>query len=60
MIQHCGSCKPGPAAEYQDDKYGKGNRVFNLMGKVEKTNQQIRCTVCAGAQYAKGGEAEKK
>ena len=28
-------------AEYQDSKYGKGNRVFN----VTKTKQH-RCTIC--------------
>jgi len=60
MIQHCGVCKPGPAAEYQDSQYGKGNRVFNLMKKVEKSSQQARCTVCQAEKYVKGESEETK
>jgi len=35
MIKKC-DCKN----EYQDEKYGKGNRVYN------KTTRGARCTVC--------------
>lgn len=39
MIHTC-SCK----SEYQDKKYGKGNRVHNPTG--EKNKNHANCTVC--------------
>lgn len=60
MIQHCGICKPGAASEFQDEKYGRGNRVFNLMGKAEKTDQQARCTCCSKEIYVKGKSEKEK
>lgn len=59
MIAHCGTCKSGPAAEYQDEKYGKGNRVFNLCAKGEKSGQEARCTVCGKAMQVKASEDKK-
>ena len=45
----------GCAHAYQDERYGRGMRVFNLMGKVTgkggKTASSVkywRCTVCKG------------
>lgn len=35
------SCKH----DFQDEKYGKGNRVFNQGGSKE--NPKFRCIVCA-------------
>jgi ribosomal protein L37AE/L43A len=33
--------------EWQDERYGKGRRVFNEMKKAEKgAPQKYRCTVC--------------
>ena len=40
MIAKC-TCKH----EYQDEKYGKGMRVFNRMEQV-KQGKKYRCTVC--------------
>lgn len=31
--------------EYQDRRYGRGRRVFNMM-KPRKEQQEWRCTVC--------------
>ena len=31
--------------DYQDEKYGKGNRVHNSTSKTE-TLKEYRCTVC--------------
>ena len=43
VIKKCG-CKGNPsyASEYQDKKYGNGNRIHNL--DIKKTN--ATCTVC--------------
>lgn len=60
MIAHCGICKSGPAADYQDKTYGQGNRVFNLCAKAEKSGQEARCTVCGKTMQVKGGEGDKK
>lgn len=40
MILKC-SCKH----EYQDEKYGKGNRVHNIRENAS-SNEKYRCTVC--------------
>lgn len=32
--------------EYQDKKYGKGNRVANQIKKMSGTIPFVRCTVC--------------
>jgi len=42
IISNC-KCK----SEYQDKKYGKGNRVFNRGKQREKLKNEGRCTVCA-------------
>jgi len=39
-VIHSCDCKH----EYQDSKYGKGQRVFNVGGGKDK--KKIRCTVC--------------
>ncbi len=36
------SCKH----EYQDKKYGKGNRVHNALASKSGRLQEYRCTVC--------------
>ncbi len=41
MIKKC-NCK----SKYQDEKYGKGNRVHNPKVKGSNGNQEYRCTVC--------------
>jgi hypothetical protein len=43
VIKKC-NCKPNPssAAEYQDSKYGSGNRVCNL----DQKKTEATCTVC--------------
>lgn len=43
-IKQC-SCKEGPAAEFQDKIYGKGNRVHNIGGSAKGREIYI-CTVC--------------
>lgn len=40
-VKQC-NCKGGPAADYQDKVYGKGNRLHNEMTK----NKAFKCTVC--------------
>lgn len=38
MIKRCGKCANWdrvPSAQYQDEKYGKGNRVFNRGAKTK-------------------------
>ena len=40
MIKNC-TCKH----DYQDEKYGKGRRVFNQLAKATGA-QEYRCTVC--------------
>ena len=45
MILAC-SCKTGPAASYQDEKYGVGKRVHTPTAK-DKT---YRCTLCGHEQ----------
>lgn len=32
--------------QFQDARYGKGNRVVNPLKKAERGPQQYRCTVC--------------
>lgn len=59
MIAHCGVCKGGSAAEYQNEKYGQGNRVFNLCAKAEKSGQEARCTVCGKTMQVKASEDKK-
>ena len=45
MIKQCTcSAKSSPAAEYQDKKYGEGNRVHTPLGAKRKG--VFRCTVC--------------
>jgi hypothetical protein len=39
-VFHC-TCK----SDYQDEVYGKGNRLFNPRGKGDKIDG-YRCTVC--------------
>lgn len=42
MLSKC-TCK----SEYQDKKYGKGNRVFNQMGGGRGSDKGVaRCSVC--------------
>ena len=43
-IMKC-SCKH----EFQDEKYGKGNRIFNPAGKGSDQGKGYRCTVCGTA-----------
>jgi hypothetical protein len=47
VIKQCG-CKSDPAgiSEYQDKRYGNGNRVMNL--DIKKT--EATCTVCGRTQ----------
>lgn len=59
MISHCGVCKSGPAADYQNEKYGQGNRVFNLCAKGDKSGQEARCTVCGKTMQVKASEDKK-
>lgn len=43
------NCKIMPCTchnEFQDQRYGKKNRVFNLRPKKDKQLQEGRCTVC--------------
>ena len=34
-------------AEYQDARYGKGNRVHNLLRRKPNESQRVRCTICS-------------
>lgn len=45
MIRKC-KCEnhPSEGAKYQNEKYGKGNRVHNPQGG--KNRGKYRCTVC--------------
>ena len=50
MILKC-KCKN----EYQDEKHGKQNRVFNEMLREKQSNpQEYRCTVCGNVKTEKG------
>lgn len=40
-IKQCKCCH-----EYQDQKYGKFYRVFNLVNNGKDTPKKYRCTVC--------------
>lgn len=44
-------------SEFQDELYGKGNRLFNEIGKDQKSG--YRCTVC-GKEVKEGGISKKK
>ena len=46
MIKHC-SC----VNEYQDEKYGKGNRVHNECKGATKDKHVYRCTVCSNEKH---------
>ena len=46
--------------DWQDERYGKGRRVMNLMVKKDKESQKARCTVCSGEQYVRVEEEVKK
>lgn len=54
MIEKC-TCNH----EYQDRRYGKGNRVFNRAGMADKSNK-IRCTVCSREVNLPGIVKEEK
>lgn len=45
-VKRCAKCADyrSPAAQYQNEKYGLGNRVHNLCGG--KGGDKCRCTVC--------------
>lgn len=43
VIAHC-TCK----SDWQDERYGKGKRVFNM--KKDKNKHEGRCTVCASVR----------
>lgn len=42
MILKC-SCRH----DYQDNRYGKGRRVFNETSKGDANDRTYRCTVCS-------------
>ena len=46
MILKC-KCKH----DYQDKKYGKGNRVHNFVVNNTKAGGDYRCTVCLACRY---------
>ena len=46
------TCKNTPACDYQDQQYGKGNRIFNLT----KQGKEARCTCCTRTIDAKSGD----
>jgi len=35
---------------YQDEKYGKGNRVHNAMASTQQHLRKYRCTVCGSVK----------
>lgn len=37
--------------EYQDEEYGKNNRVHNKMEKSVNEKYMYRCTVCSKERY---------
>lgn len=39
-------CKDGPAAQFQDHRYGDGMRVANATEKGDDKTVDVRCTVC--------------
>jgi len=47
-VMRCGvgACRAGPAAEYQDARYGPGNRVHN------RTKSKWTCSVCGNQKGA--------
>ena len=51
-VFHC-TCK----SEFQDEVYGKGNRLFNPKGKGDKVDG-YRCTVCG--KELRENEGKKK
>ncbi|MEW6095059.1 MAG: hypothetical protein AB1567_00840 [bacterium] len=52
MIQNC-NCNHS----FQDKRYGKGMRVFNIAGKDKK---KLRCTVCKREIEYKEKEGKNK
>ena len=46
-------------SEFQDEMYGKGNRLFNPRGKGEKLDG-YRCTVCGNEISSSGISTGKK
>lgn len=46
------------AAAFQDETYGKGNRVANVAGKPGSLI--ARCTICKAEQAVKGASDEGK
>lgn len=47
-VMHC-TCKH----EFQDQTYGKGNRVHNPIKGKTTTDQRVRCTVCGNEKDLK-------
>lgn len=47
-------CKNNCDNSFQDRKYGKRNRVFNVLGKDK---DKARCTVCESIQSVSGENA---
>ena len=45
MIKKC-NCRH----EFQDEKYGKGNRVYNKLLPERGKPQEYRCTVCGNVK----------
>lgn len=44
------ACKPACKHNDQDQRYGKGNRVFNKIKTPDKTKSKYRCTICGNEQ----------
>lgn len=49
VVKACIPCKPGPAATYQDKKYGQHQRVHVRTRQNSPIVQRsLKCTVCGG------------
>lgn len=47
-VIYCSPCRPGPAADFQDRRYGRGRRLHNRTRQSAAAAQRRwRCTVCA-------------
>ena len=52
MIQFCNACEKvreserGPAEKFQDEKYGKNQRVHNWRPPNDRETPKPRCTIC--------------
>ena len=61
MSHHCPECENlefSKGAQFQNERYGKGKRVFNRCKRTNSSSVPYRCTICGHIHYS--GEDIKK